>query len=91
MNANRLYLARLYDIHCIKRLILYKKCFTGYDGRFCTEDFDGCTSVLCFEDVTCVDVPAPGVGAMCGPCPAGYFGNGQKCDGKQNIMLDCAA
>ncbi len=54
---------------------------TGYDGRFCTEDFDGCSSVICFEEVTCVDVPAPGVGAMCGPCPAGYFGNGQKCDG----------
>ncbi len=40
---------------------------------FCASDFYGCTGVICFEEVTCVDVPAPGVGAMCGPCPVGYF------------------
>ena len=54
----------------------------AYEGRFCADDSDGCTGVICFEEVTCVDVPAPGVGAMCGPCPVGYFGDGQKCDGK---------
>ena len=32
--------------------------------------------------VDCVDVPAPGVGAVCGPCPEGYRGDGSKCAGK---------
>ena len=59
----------------------------AYVGRFCADDSDGCTSVICFEEVTCVDVPAPGVGVMCGPCPVGYFGDGQKCDGKLLIEM----
>ncbi|XP_064385443.1 uncharacterized protein LOC135334236 isoform X4 [Halichondria panicea] len=61
-------------------LVLNCDCPEAYDGRFCADDSDGCTGVICFEEVTCVDVPAPGVGAMCGPCPVGYFGDGQKCD-----------
>ena len=28
-----------------------------------------------------MDVPAPGVGAVCGPCPDGYFDDGEKCAG----------
>ena len=55
--------------------------FAAYDGRFCTEDYDGCLDIICFEEVTCVDRPAPAVGAMCGPCPSGYFGDGEKCTG----------
>ena len=26
-------------------------------------------------------MPAPGVGAVCGPCPTGYTGDGLKCFG----------
>ncbi len=28
-----------------------------------------------------MDVPAPGVGAVCGPCPLGYTGDSFKCYG----------
>ena len=29
-----------------------------------------------------MDVPAPGVGAVCGSCPPGYTGDAQKCYGQ---------
>ena len=29
-----------------------------------------------------MDVPAPGVGAECGPCPLGFTGDSQKCYGQ---------
>ena len=29
-----------------------------------------------------MDVPAPGVGAVCGSCPHGYIGDAMKCYGK---------
>ena len=44
-------------------------------------DVDGCLEFMCFNDVMCEDVPAPGVGAQCGPCPSGYVGDGEKCEG----------
>ena len=31
---------------------------------------------------SCRDIPAPGVGAECGPCPTGFTGDGNKCLGK---------
>ncbi len=40
--------------------------------------------------VDCVDVPAPGVGAMCGPCPQGYRGDGSKCAGKLSPLRQFA-
>ena len=40
----------------------------------------------CFEGVECRDVPAPGVGAVCGACPEGYTGDEVKCYG---WYLDC--
>ena len=27
-------------------------------------------------------MPAPGVGAVCGSCPAGFSGDGEKCYGR---------
>ena len=59
---------------------------TAYGGRFCAEDYDGCSDIICFTEVACVDQPAPGVGAMCGPCPDGYFGDGEKCIGESVIL-----
>ena len=55
---------------------------TAYGGEFCEEDRNGCSEIQCFEGVECLDVPAPGVGAMCGVCPEGYTGDGEKCFGK---------
>ncbi|XP_064385332.1 uncharacterized protein LOC135334155 isoform X5 [Halichondria panicea] len=54
-------------------------CPQGWEGDFCEDDVDGCANFDCFMSVNCVDVPAPGVGAMCGPCPQGYRGDGSKC------------
>ena len=48
-------------------------------------DTDGCADFDCFEGVECEDVPAPGVGAVCGPCPDGYHGDGAKCVGESQV------
>ena len=53
----------------------------AFAGRFCKEDRNGCSEIECFEGVECMDVPAPGVGAVCGPCPPGYTGDSLKCYG----------
>ena len=69
----------------IKSLLLYV--FSAYGGEFCEEDRNGCSEIQCFEGVECLDVPAPGVGAMCGACPDGYTGDGEKCFGKNLCTL----
>ena len=61
---------------------------TAYGGEFCEEDRNGCSEIQCFEGVECLDVPAPGVGAMCGACPGGYTGDGEKCFGK-DLTVSC--
>ena len=61
----------------------------AYTGRFCNEDLDGCTELICFAGVECMDVPAPGTGATCGPCPDGFSGDdGVNCIGI--IKYSCA-
>ena len=55
--------------------------FTAYTGATCSEDRNGCAEIECFEGVKCFDVPAPGVGAECGPCGTGFTGDGLKCTG----------
>jgi hypothetical protein len=62
-------------------LLPLNKLNPAYTGRFCDEDLDGCTELVCFDGVECMDVAAPRVGAMCGPCPPGYSGNGLNCIG----------
>ena len=59
---------------------------SAYGGEFCEEDRNGCSEIQCFEGVECLDVPAPGVGAMCGVCPGGYTGDGEKCFGKTRLI-----
>ena len=54
---------------------------SAFDGEFCEEDRNGCLDVVCYEGVDCLDIPAPGLGADCGPCPPGLTGNGSKCFG----------
>ncbi len=50
-------------------------------------DVDGCLEFMCFENVACNDVAAPGVGAECGMCPSGYVGDGEKCDGVYRVCV----
>ena len=59
---------------------------TGWEGTYCEVDTDGCDNFDCFEGVECEDVPAPGVGAVCGPCPDGYHGDGAKCVGEFHVL-----
>ncbi len=54
---------------------------TAYSGDTCSEDTNGCAEIECFSGVECFDIPAPGVGAMCGPCETGFTGDGVKCAG----------
>ena len=49
---------------------------------------NGCTEIECFSGVECFDVPAPGVGAMCGPCSTGFIGDGEKCSGNKIVSVD---
>ena len=60
---------------------------SAFDGDFCEEDRNGCLDVVCYEGVDCLDVPAPGVGAKCGPCPPGLTGNGSKCFGMSMMFI----
>ena len=53
----------------------------AYEGDTCSEDKNGCAEIDCFGEIQCLDVPAPGVGAECGPCPSGFTGSGVKCAG----------
>ena len=61
-------------------------CVAGFTGRLCTSDIDACelNGQPCYPGVECEDLPAPAniTGYKCGPCPAGYSGNGAKCTGE---------
>ena len=61
--------------------VLIKIIATAYDGTFCEKDRNGCLEASCYTGVQCYDVPAPGVGITCGPCPVGYVGDGNNCIG----------
>ena len=60
----------------------------AYTGRFCGEDFDGCSEVSCYEGVTCTDNLAPQTGATCGTCPTGLEGDGNKCVGESQAAIN---
>jgi len=49
-------------------------CTEAYAGDLCASDRNGCELAACFQNVTCTDVPAPGVGEVCGDCPIGTTG-----------------
>uniref|UniRef100_A0A1X7TQH6 Ig-like domain-containing protein n=1 Tax=Amphimedon queenslandica TaxID=400682 RepID=A0A1X7TQH6_AMPQE len=68
-----------YENNTSNLLILMCDCMEAYEGEYCEDDFDGCTEISCFNDATCTDVPAPGTGATCPPCPSGYTGDGIVC------------
>ena len=63
-------------------VVIFKPIYPiAYEGDTCSEDKNGCAEVDCFGEIQCLDVPAPGVGAECGPCPSGFTGSGVKCAG----------
>ena len=66
----------------LKYIVLILILYIAYDGLFCEEDRNGCAEASCYSGVQCYDVPAPGVGITCGPCPNGYFGDGKDCIGQ---------
>ena len=53
----------------------------AYAGDTCSEDKNGCSEIECFKGVKCYDIPAPGIGVICGACPRGFTGDGLKCSG----------
>ncbi|XP_078725599.1 uncharacterized protein LOC144942674 [Lampetra fluviatilis] len=54
-------------------------CSDGYAGQFCEVDVDACVTNPCYPGINCTDLPPPSLGYKCGPCPAGYTGDGEKC------------
>nr|XP_032818226.1 uncharacterized protein LOC116946998 [Petromyzon marinus] len=67
-------------------------CDPGYAGVYCTDDYNACVDSPCHPGVNCTDEPAPSLGFLCGPCPAGLTGNGSKCFDVDECMLqisDC--
>ena len=67
-------------VYCLLHLL-------AYSGDTCSEDRNGCAEIECFSGVECFDVPAPGVGAICGACSTGFTGDGVKCSGNINTMI----
>eukprot|EP00731_Ephydatia_muelleri_P009511 Em0005g97a len=63
-------------------------CGRAYEGQFCEGDRSGCAETSCYHGVQCFDVPAPGVGIRCGPCPNGYTGDGQNCIGIDECAIN---
>ncbi|XP_070536985.1 mucin-like protein [Ptychodera flava] len=59
------------------------KCFNGWTGDFCEDDYDGCQDDPCYPNVLCFDEAAgtgyTGEGFTCGECPEGLEGDGIKC------------
>lgn len=43
-----------------------------------------CEAEPCYQEVSCTNVYEPKVGFECGPCPAGYSGDGQTCTDADN-------
>jgi hypothetical protein len=56
------------------------------DGVLCVNT-DGCAEEPCYAGVMCTDRRAPAEGRDCGPCPAGYEGDGATCED----VDECAA
>ena len=61
----------------------------AWEGHYCEADVDGCLENACIDGVECIDVPAPGEGMECGPCPVGYTDDGNKCAGIFVTELVC--
>ena len=62
--------------------VIFFASHAAFSGEFCEEDRNGCSEIQCFEGVECMDVPAPGFGVVCGPCPEGYTGGETRCYGE---------
>ena len=62
--------------------VIHPLSLPAWTGAFCEVDYNGCLDLVCFPGVQCVDVPAPGTGANCGPCPDGYNKVDNKCQGE---------
>ena len=83
-------------------IVLSCECPAGLTGQLCESDFEACAenNDLCFPGVECVNVPLDvnQTGFTCGPCPAGYHGDGATCIGKtdkfplaQNGVIYCSS
>ena len=68
--------------------IIIELLYAAYAGRFCEEDRNGCSEIQCYVETDCLDIPAPGVGEECGPCPPGFTGQGEKCLGVYFRIMD---
>ena len=68
-------------------IVLSCACPLGLTGPSCEHYISACveSNEPCFPGVECTDLrsSANRTGYKCGPCPAGYSGDGAACDGKK--------
>lgn len=70
-------------------IVLSCRCPAGLTGQNCESNVDACleNNEPCFPGVKCINLKSSGgTGYKCGPCPAGYRGDGATCDGKKQCL-----
>jgi len=71
-------------------IVLSCTCPAGLTGQYCESNLNACVenNEPCFPGVKCINLESTKRknGYKCGPCPAGYRGDGATCNGKKQCL-----